>query len=199
MGAFLFFPRPFFFLHEERDINVDYHYNLIEINGENKNAVFEHVETGDRKTLRYEMLHVTPPMGPLDVLKESTLSDSDGWVDIDPTTLQHKNFSNVFALGDASNTPTSKTGAAIRKQAPTVVNNLLQVINSEMLTHHYDGYTSCPIVTGYNRLILAEFDYNKKTKETMPFNQAKERRSMYIFKKDLLPKMYWYGMLKGLM
>ncbi|WP_145353586.1 type II sulfide:quinone oxidoreductase Sqr [Staphylococcus cohnii] len=184
---------------EERDINVDYHYNLIEIDGENKNAVFENVETGDRKTLRYEMLHVTPPMGPLDVLKESTLSDSDGWVDIDPTTLQHKNFSNVFALGDASNAPTSKTGAAIRKQAPTVVNNLLQVINSEMLTHHYDGYTSCPIVTGYNRLILAEFDYNKKTKETMPFNQAKERRSMYIFKKDLLPKMYWYGMLKGLM
>ena len=67
----------------------------------------------------------------------------------------------MFALGDASNAPTSKTGAAIRKQAPTVVNNLLQVINSEMLTHHYDGYTSCPIVTGYNRLILAEFDYNK--------------------------------------
>ncbi|WP_436966275.1 type II sulfide:quinone oxidoreductase Sqr [Staphylococcus shinii] len=184
---------------EERDINVDYHYNLIEIDGENKNAMFEHIETGDRKTLYYEMLHVTPPMGPLDVLKGSTLSDSAGWVDIDPTTLQHKSFSNVFGLGDASNAPTSKTGAAIRKQAPTVVNNLLQVMNGEMLTHHYDGYTSCPIVTGYNKLILAEFDYNKKPKETMPFNQAKERRSMYIFKKDLLPKMYWYGMLKGLM
>lgn len=77
--------------------------------------------------------------------------------------------------------------------------NLLQVMNNEMLTHHYNGYTSCPIVTGYNKLILAEFDYNKKPQETLPFNQAKERRSMYIFKKDLLPRMYWYGMLKGFM
>ena len=86
------------------------------------------------------MLHVTPPMGPLRVLKESTLSDSDGWVDVNPTT-QHKSYSNIFALGDASNVPTSKTGAAIRKQAPIVVNNLLQVMDNEMLTHHYDGYT----------------------------------------------------------
>ncbi|MTV22715.1 type II sulfide:quinone oxidoreductase Sqr [Staphylococcus delphini] len=184
---------------EERDIIVNFKYNLVEIDGDKKMASFEHIDTGERKTIDYEMLHVTPPMGPLDVIKESALSDNDGWVDIDPTTLQHKNYSNVFSLGDASNVPTSKTGAAIRKQAPIVVNNLLQVINSEMLTHHYDGYTSCPIVTGYNKLILAEFDYNKKPKETMPFNQAKERRSMYVFKKDLLPKMYWYGMLKGRM
>ena len=184
---------------EERDIIVDYNYNLVEIDGDKKEATFEHIKTNDRKTIDYEMLHVTPPMGPLRVLKESTLSDSDGWVDVNPTTLQHKSYSNIFALGDASNVPTSKTGAAIRKQAPIVVNNLLQVMDNEMLTHHYDGYTSCPIVTGYNKLILAEFDYNKKPKETFPFNQAKERRSMYIFKKDLLPKMYWYGMLKGLM
>ncbi|MDN8667374.1 type II sulfide:quinone oxidoreductase Sqr, partial [Staphylococcus aureus] len=177
---------------EERDIIVDYNYNLVEIDGDKKEATFEHIKTNDRKTIDYEMLHVTPPMGPLRVLKESTLSDSDGWVDVNPTTLQHKSYSNIFALGDASNVPTSKTGAAIRKQAPIVVNNLLQVMDNEMLTHHYDGYTSCPIVTGYNKLILAEFDYNKKPKETFPFNQAKERRSMYIFKKDLLPKMYWY-------
>lgn len=183
---------------EERDIIVDYNYNLVEIDGDKKEATFEHIKTNDRKTIDYEMLHVTPPMGPLRVLKESTLSDSDGWIDVNPTTLQHKSYSNIFALGDASNVPTSKTGAAIRKQAPIVVNNLLQVMDNEMLTHHYDGYTSCPIVTGYNKLILAEFDYNKKPKETFPFNQAKERRSMYIFKKDLLPKMYWYGMLKGL-
>ncbi|AVO70344.1 pyridine nucleotide-disulfide oxidoreductase (plasmid) [Staphylococcus aureus] len=184
---------------EERDIIVNYNYNLVEIDGDKKEATFEHIKTDDRKTIDYEMLHVTPPMGPLGVLKESTLSDSDGWVDVNPTTLQHKSYSNIFGLGDASNAPTSKTGAAIRKQAPIVVNNLLQVMDNEMLTHHYDGYTSCPIVTGYNKLILAEFDYNKKPKETLPFNQAKERRSMYIFKKDLLPKMYWYGMLKGLM
>ncbi|WP_353458489.1 type II sulfide:quinone oxidoreductase Sqr [Staphylococcus coagulans] len=184
---------------DEREIVVNYHENLIEIDGDKRLATFENIKTGDRKTIPYTILHVTPPMGPLDFIKESEFSDKDGWVDINPVTMQHKLFQNVFSLGDASNAPTSKTGAAIRKQAPIVVDNLLQDMNDEMLTHYYDGYTSCPIVTGYNKLILAEFDYNKKPKETMPFNQAKERRSMYIFKKGLLPKMYWYGMLKGLM
>lgn len=184
---------------QERAIDVNYYYNLIEIDGNNKQAVFENIETGATKTLDYEMLHVTPPMGPLDFVKESKLTDNDGWVDINPTTLQHTSYNNVFALGDASNAPTSKTGAAIRKQAPVVVNNLLQAMNGEILLNHYNGYTSCPLVTGYNKLILAEFDYNKNPTETMPFDQSKERRSMYIFKKDLLPKMYWHGMLKGLM
>ena len=131
---------------DERNIDVDYRHNLIEINGEQRKATFENLETGETKTLDYEMLHVTPPMGPLDVIKESDLADKVGWVDIDPTTMQHKKYNNVFSLGDASNAPTSKTGAAIRKQAPVVVKNLLQVMNNEMLTHHYDGYTSCPIV-----------------------------------------------------
>lgn len=64
--------------------------------------------------------------------------------------------------------------------------------------YYYDGYILCFIVIGYNRLIFVEFDYNKNIKEIMLFNQVKECRSMYIFKKDLLFKMYWYGMLKGL-
>ena len=45
-------------------------------------ATFEHIKAYDRKTISYDMLHVTPPMGPLDVVKESTLSDSEGWVDV---------------------------------------------------------------------------------------------------------------------
>lgn len=193
------YKKPLERIVEERGINVDYQHHLIAIDGEQRKVTFENLQTGETKTLDYEMLHVTPPMGPLDVVKNSALADDAGWVDIDSTTMQHKTYNNVFSLGDASNSPTSKTGAAIRKQAPVVVNNLLQVMSQEMLTHHYDGYTSCPIVTSYNTMMLAEFDYNKKPRETMPFNQAKERRSMYILKKDILPRMYWYGMLKGLM
>lgn len=184
---------------EKRDIHVEYQSNLVEVNGEEKRATFENIMTGARHTRHFDMLHVTPPMGPLDFVKESGLTDEAGWIDVNPSTLQHTQFNNVFALGDASNAPTSKTGAAIRKQAPVVAANLLQAMKGNMLTHHYDGYTSCPIVTGYNQLILAEFDYNHELKETMPFNQAKPRRSMYVLKKDILPKLYWYGMLKGLM
>lgn len=132
-----------------------------------------------------------------DFIKNSPLSDNRGFIDVNPITLQHLHYPNIFGLGDAFNAPASKTDVAIRKQAPVIVRNLQQVMKHEMLTHHYDGYTSCPVITGYNKLILAEFDYNKKSIETMPFNQAKERRSTYHFKKDFLSRIYWYSILKG--
>jgi sulfide:quinone oxidoreductase len=65
------------------------------------------------------------------------------------------------------------------------------------LPKSYDGYTSCPLVTGYGSLILAEFDYDKEPKESFPFNQAEERYSMYALKAYALPKIYWHGMLRG--
>ncbi|HEY4896348.1 MAG TPA: hypothetical protein VII01_09690, partial [Solirubrobacteraceae bacterium] len=61
----------------------------------------------------------------------------------------------------------------------------------------YDGYAACPLVTGYGKLVLAEFDYDLKPQESFPFNQAKERRSMYQFKRYVLPSLYWRGILKG--
>jgi sulfide:quinone oxidoreductase len=136
-------------------------------------------------------------MGPPHFLSASPLADSEGWVDVDKDNLRHKRFANVFALGDCSNLPTSKTGAAIRKQAPVVVRNLLAAMQGLPLPARYDGYTSCPLVTGIGKLVLAEFDYAKKPAETFPVDQSKERWSMWLLKRYLLPFMYWHGMLKG--
>ena len=104
---------------------------------------------------------------------------------------------DVFALGDCSSLPTSKTGAAIRKQAPVVATNILDVVAGREPSARYDGYTSCPLVTGYGSLILAEFDYDLKPQESFPFDQSKERWSMYMLKRHVLPLLYWKGMLKG--
>jgi sulfide:quinone oxidoreductase len=106
-------------------------------------------------------------------------------------------FPNVFGIGDASSLPTSKTGAAIRKQSPVVATNLISLMQGKSLDKKYDGYTSCPLVTGYDSLVMAEFDYDGKPAETFPIDQSKERYSMYLVKKYLLPKLYWYGMLRG--
>ncbi|QCR30428.1 NAD(P)/FAD-dependent oxidoreductase [Priestia megaterium] len=182
---------------ERKGINTYFREHLIEVEGEKKQAIFEDLETGCRIKKNFQMLHVTPPMEAPTFIKNSLLADEKGWIDVHKYTLQHKSFSNIFGLGDASNLPTSKTGAAIRKQAPVVVKNIIDLMQGRPLEAQYDGYSSCPIVTGYNKLVLAEFDYNKQPKETMPFNQAIERRSMYYFKKYLLPMMYWRGMLKG--
>ncbi|KFZ42345.1 NAD(P)/FAD-dependent oxidoreductase [Anoxybacillus flavithermus] len=184
---------------QRKNIETKYRVELVEIDGEAKKATFEHLDTNERFTLSFDMIHVTPPMGPPAFIKKSPLADAAGWVDVDPYTLQHKTYENVFGAGDCTNLPTSKTGAAIRKQAPVVAENLLAHMNGKPLKARYDGYTSCPLVTGYNKLVLAEFDYDKNPQETFPFDQSKERLSMYIMKRNLLPIVYWNGMLKGLM
>lgn len=184
---------------ERKDIATKYQLDLISVDSVRKEAVFEHVVTKDRETLRYDMIHVVPPMSSPDFIRNSPLAGAAGWAEVDKHTLQHVRFKNVFALGDCSNLPTSKTGAAIRKQAPVAVQNIISLLAGQPLAARYDGYTSCPLVTGYNRLILAEFDYDLTPQETFPFDQSKERYSMYMLKKNLLPKMYWHGMLKGRM
>jgi sulfide:quinone oxidoreductase len=178
-------------------IEVRYRHDLTSIDPTSKQATFKRLDTGDEVTLAYSMMHVTPPMSAPDFIKRSPLANDQGWVAVDKETLQHPEFKNVFSLGDASALPTSKTGAAIRKQAPTLVANLLAVMNGRAPESRYNGYTSCPLVTGYGKLVMAEFDYDGKPQETFPIDQGKERLSMYLVKKYILPRLYWDGMLKG--
>jgi len=182
-----------------KQIDCRFRHELIEIRPDSRVAVFKRLDTQERVTLPYDLLHVTPPMGPPTFIATSPIADKDGWVDVDKDTLRHQRFANVFALGDCSNLPTSKTGAAIRKQAPVVVRNLLAAMQGQPLPAKYDGYTSCPLVTGIGHLVLAEFDYHKQPAETFPVDQSKERWSMWILKRYLLPLFYWHGMLKGRM
>ena len=60
----------------------------------------------------------------------------------------------------------------------------------------YDGYTACPLVTGKNKCILAEFDYEGQPKETFPVDQSCERWSMYQMKAHVMPQIYYKGLLK---
>lgn len=182
-----------------KGIETHYKHNLVEIKGDQKIAVFENLDTKQHVEMSYDMIHVVPPMSSPDFIKKSTLANADGWVEVDKFTLQHTRYGNVFGLGDCASLPTSKTGAAIRKQAPVLVANLLSAMQAQPIVREYNGYTSCPLVTGYGSLILAEFDYNNEPEETFPFDQGKERFSMYLLKKELLPVIYWDGMLKGLM
>jgi sulfide:quinone oxidoreductase len=180
-----------------KGIETYYKHNLLEIRPDTKEAVFENLDTKEPLTLKYDMIHVTPPMSAPDFIKRSPLANETGWVEVNKATLQHVRYPNVFSLGDSSSLPTSKTGAAIRKQAPVLAKNLLANLNGQSVTPQYDGYTSCPLVTGYGKLILAEFDYDLKPKETFPFDQSQERYSMYLLKAYGLPALYWHGMVKG--
>lgn len=171
--------------------------DLIAIDGAKQEASFKHLGTGEEHTVNYDMIHVVPHMGTPDFVRQSPLVDASGFVTVDQYTTQHTKYKNIFALGDCATFPTARTGAAIRKQAPVLVENLLALMQRKPMKASYDGYSSCPLVTGYGSLILAEFDYDSKPAESFPFNQAQERFSMYMLKAYGLPKMYWHGMLRG--
>jgi len=184
---------------ERKGIDTRYKHKLVEIRPDAHQAVFLDMEREDEVTIDYDMIHVAPPQGPPDVVASSALADDAGWVKVDMGTLQHPDFPNVFALGDASSLPTSKTGAAVRKEAPVLVHNLTTLMagGTPATFKTYDGYSSCPLPTGYGKLVLAEFDYDLKPAPTFPFDTTKERWSMYQLKRYGLPALYWNAMLKG--
>jgi sulfide:quinone oxidoreductase len=184
---------------KDRKILTHYKEILHKVDASKKMATFKNFETGEFKDYAYDLLHVVAHFKTHRFVQESPLANANGEVEVDPKTLQSPKFKNVFSLGDCSSCPTGKTGAAIRKQAPVLVENLHDYEAAKPLVHAYNGYTACPILSRHNRVILAEFDYEGKPAESFPFNQAKERFSMYLFKRYLLPWAYWNMMLKGKM
>jgi sulfide:quinone oxidoreductase len=182
---------------ERKGIETHFRRDLVAVRAKSREAVFRSMDGGDELVLKYDLLHVVPPQSAPDFVKKSPLASEAGWVDVHKHTLQHNKYPDVFGLGDASSLPTSRTGAAIRKQAPVLVENLLALRQGNALTAQYDGYASCPLITGYGKLILAEFDYDGVPQESFPFDQSIERYSMYAMKAYALPELYWNGMLRG--
>lgn len=183
-------------------INTQFFVKLDEVDGPNKKAKFVGIGEANKDKeywVEFDMLHVTPPQSAPDFVKNSPLANAAGWLDVDKHTLQHTKYPNIFGAGDAASLPASRTGAAIRKQAPVLVDNLIAAMQGKLLTTKYHGYSSCPIITGYDKLVLAEFDYDNQPVETFPFDQSKERWSMYQMKKFLLPYLYWNQILPGKM
>jgi sulfide:quinone oxidoreductase len=151
--------------------------------------------------LAYDLLHVVPRQSAPDWIKASPISDPDnpgGYVQIDKNTMRHTRFDNVFALGDVGSSPNSKTGAAIRKQAPVVAGNLRASLAGRPLPARYHGYASCPLTTARDKMLLAEFDYTMKPTPTIPLiDTTRERRDMWYLKRRGLPALYWRFILTG--
>lgn len=183
-------------------IEVRFNSEVVEVDPEGQRAVILDRSADTKDTVEYTAMHVTPPQSAPDWLKASPLADPAnpaGYVGIDKATMRHATYGNVFALGDAGSSPNSKTGAAIRKQAPVVAANLVSVMNGKEPRAAYDGYASCPLTTARNRMLLAEFDYTMRPHPTIPgIDTIKERYDMWLLKRYGLPFMYWHLMLKGL-
>ncbi len=186
---------------EKYGINCNFNNNLVAIDGENKTATFE-ITDGDgnkqRVDRQFDMIHVTPPQSAPDFIKKSPLAAESGWVDVHQNTLQHNKYANVFGLGDATTTPNAKTAAAVRKQVPVVVDNILNLKNNAALVEAYDGYGSCPLTTSLSTVILAEFSYAGKVTPSFPFLDPRTNSYIWWLGKIIgFPWLYWQLMLKG--
>lgn len=179
------------------DVDFGPETNLVRVDGENRVATF--LGAGDEETeIEFGMLHVTPPQKAPDFVAESPLAGDGGWMAVDQNTMQSAEYENVFGLGDVTSTPNSKTAAAIRKQAPVVLDNILALKKGRPLSPGYDGYASCPLTTAYGRMMLAEFRYGGEVTPTIPLSPKVSRRSYWYVKKWGLALLYWDYMLKGI-
>ena len=195
-----FFARELNKVADRYGITRYFEHNLVSIDGAAKVAEFEIVggeRQGEHVKMEYDMLHFTPPQSPPEVFKTSVFANQTGYIDVNQHSLQHVKYSNVFSLGDAASTPNSKTAAAIRKQVPIVVHNLLALMRTGELREDYDGYASCPLTTAFGKVIMAEFCYGGKVTPTFPLDPARERLSYWWIKATGLPLFYWNYMLKG--
>jgi len=184
----------------KRNISVNLRHNLIEVKPTERLAVFENLDTKEQVVKPYDMLHVAPYMNTPDMLAQNKqLANSDGFLEVDKFTLQHVRYSNIFGIGDCTNIPTAKTAAAVAAQLGILDKNLGAVMEGKQASAKYDGYTSCPLVTGKSTCVLAEFDFQTPPQplETFPFNQAKERRTMYFLKAHVMPHLYFLAMVRG--
>lgn len=174
------------------------------VDGPNRSLTIRRLETGETTDLKYTMAHLVPPQSAPDWIKKSPLAgaeDPNGYVEVDKETLQHVRFPEIFSLGDAGSTPNSKTGAAVRHQAPVVVQNMREVAAGRAPSARYDGYASCPLTLSQRTLLLAEFDYSMHPTPSNPLpwpDTTNVVRDFGLFKRVGLPMLYWGGMLRGI-
>jgi sulfide:quinone oxidoreductase len=145
----------------------------------------------------FDLLHVCPPQRAPGFVRAGPLADAAGWVEVDPETLRHARYGDVFGLGDACSAPSAKTAAAARKQAPVVAANVLAVLDGRNPRAVYDGYGACPLTVERGKVVLAEFGYGGKLLPTVPWDPTKPSRAAWLLKTKVLPRVYWDLMLRG--
>lgn len=188
---------------EAYGIDLRLNETLVAVDGPAKKAWFETKDSEGkvrREERPFDMLHVCPPQTGMNFIRNSPLANEAGWVDVNPETLQHTKYGNVFSLGDAASTPNAKTAAAVRKQAPVCAHNVLCVLRGKAPTAVYNGYGSCPLTVERGKIVLAEFAYGGKLDPSVPkwmIDGTKATRAAWFLKEKMLPAIYFDMMLKG--
>jgi len=107
----------------------------------------------------YDLLVLVPPHAGQAVVEASGLGDAGGWVPTDRTTLQHQRHDRVFALGDATDLPISKSGSTAHFEAPVVASRIASLVRGTAPKVNYGGRVMCFLETGDGKATALRFDY----------------------------------------
>lgn len=199
----------------ERGIPVEYEHRVKAVDTQARRVTLERraaaaaggngEQGAEQVTLEFDLLHIVPPMtAPRFAIDSGLTADEKtgkaaDWIPADPATLEHPRHANIFVAGDAAGLPTSKTAAAIRMQAPVAAANVIAALEGRRPEARYDGYAACPFITEYGKVLMAEFDYTKRPRPTLPLlDPGREHRAGWILKRHVLKPMYFHLMLRGL-
>jgi sulfide:quinone oxidoreductase len=160
-------------------------------NVETVDPVAKTVSSLEGETIDYDLLVLVPPHRGQKVIEDSALGDERGWVPVDKNTLKHTKFENIWAIGDTTNIPISKSGSVAHYEASVAADAIMASVKGEAPPKHiYDGKVMCFLETGQGQATTIQFDYDHP-----PVSPTPARR--WHWAKALFNKTYWHTVPQG--
>jgi len=149
------------------------------------------VHSLEGETVAYDLLVLVPPHRGQKVIEDSALGDERGWVPVDKNTLKHTQFDHIWAVGDTTNIPISKSGSVAHYEASVAAEAIVAAVRGEAPPKHtYDGKVTCFLETGHGEATTIQFDYDHP-----PVSPTPARR--WHWAKALFNKTYWHTVPQG--
>src|SRR6266508_949389 len=143
------------------------------------------------ETVDYDLLVLVPPHRGQKVIQDSGLGDERGWVPVDKNTLRHTGFDRIWAIGDTTSIPISKSGLVAHYEASVAAAEIVAEVRGEPAPAHvYDGKVMCFLETGHGQATTIQFDYDHP-----PVSPTPARR--WHWAKALFNKTYWHPVPQG--
>lgn len=183
---------------EEKQIRLETEFNAGRVDGDAGELV-----SWDERVIPFDLLVSVPVHKGADFVATAPgLGDAMQFVLVDPRTLQHPRWPNVFALGDASNCPTSKAGSVAHFQAEVLEENVMRGLMGLAPEPEFDGHANCFIETGHDKALLIDFNYETEPLPGRfpfawgPVPLLKESRLNHLGKLAFR-HLYWNALLPG--
>jgi sulfide:quinone oxidoreductase len=174
---------------------------LVAIDGPARTATFARTDGGGQRieeTRDFDMIHVCPPQTAPDFVRSSPLAGASGWIDVDPVTLRHARYANVFALATLPPRPTPRPPrrrASRRRWWPRT----RPASTTSRCWRPTTATAPCPLTVERGK-IVAEFGYGGKLLPSFPswlIDGRRPSRLAWHLKSEALPSLCWNAMLKG--